>query len=69
MANYRRAYGYCAKCGETKGIDSTYVHEHCKSPRKKGGFHYCAVCGKAWVGSHRTDVRDYVCTMDLVRVP
>lgn len=69
MAKRRRTYGYCAKCGETKDNDSAYVHEHCKSPRKRGGFHYCAVCGKQWDLSHHKDVRDYVCVMDLVRVP
>jgi hypothetical protein len=56
-----RLYGFCAKCGGTKDIDTGYVHDHCKSPHVKGRFIGCAVCGKAWAETSR----DYVCTDDL----
>jgi hypothetical protein len=63
----KRTYGFCAKCGGTKDIDPNYVHGHCMYPHKKGGFHYCAVCGKPW-GS-LTGERDYVCMADLAKKP
>ena len=64
--NNRRTYGYCAKCGETKDIDQNYVHGHCVYPRRKGGFRFCAVCGKPWP-KRQYDIRDYVCMDDLAK--
>jgi hypothetical protein len=62
---YRREYGYCAKCGDEKDLDTHYVHDECKSPHKRGGFHFCAVCGKPWAMTYITDILDYVCMDDL----